>query len=1124
MRYLKFTLLILLAGAASLEGAIDEEALRLRNLGLAELENEQPGKAEEHFSQLVSQTPDDPLPYANLAVAALRQQRFDEAINWVDKALQKSPGQPELLAIKGEVMQWSSRAEEGLPIFEEAASRAPDNVEIQYALFRQASTLTGDAAAAAKQQSLTRLRSLRPENLVVLLQAGQQQLGAGDREGATGIYLRIKEVLWQAPPAASTLMGQILKALEANDFAAARVPSLRLENVAKITPMFREGLRELSPGIQGIPLTHFRNEPPATAFGDPVPVRFVTVAASDVETMSGGLAVGDFDADQKTDWARLTAEGDGTLEIWLAAEATGPDAKLPAPGLRRLLAVDLDNDGQLDLVGHSDNSIQVFRGQGDGAFESATSDYGLEGAGATAAAVLDFDIEGDLDLATGGGQSGSVQLFLNSLRGPLEPVGDRTFPRVAFTDVRDLIASDLDRDGDVDLLVAHAEGLTWLDNLRQGRFADRSEAGGLDQVDAVRAVVSADLDQDGLPDLAVAGKGIGLLHNRGGQFESWDLGKNLQSNAEFSSLIAFDANNDGRMDLAVGGDSGLVVIGQSAGGGFEFLKLENPPSQVSSLSSLDLDQDCDLDLLAGGTDGLWRLKNEGGDGNHCLAVRLQGLNTGNSKNNHFGIGGTLEVRSGEAYQFREVSADVSYLGLGRLPKADLLRVVWSNGVPQNRLQPQAEQRIVEEQVLKGSCPFLYARQEDGVHFITDLLWGAPVGLPVAPGVWASSDPQELVKLPGIVAVDNRYDLRITEELWEAAFFDHVRLWVVDHPAEVEVASSLRIVPGEIVDDRVLGTRGLRPVRVWDETQGDVSRTASARDEIYVSPWQESPYQGVSTEPWTLTLDLGEAPASTIRLLLDAWIFPTDASLNLALAQQTEFELWPPRLEVETKDGWQILMPALGFPAGKTKTMVVDTPPLPEGASRLRIVGTQWLSFDRIVWSTEPSDNEAVVKAQLAASVADLRYRGFSRMYRPAPNGPHYFDYATVSEQSPWLRFPGRYTRFGDVRELLATPDDRSVILAPGDEIALEFDVSTLPAPPTGWQRTVFLESHGWDKDADRNTGAGQQVEPLPFRAMTTYPYGADEAFPDTELHRAYIDSWLTRIVDPELGALSSPSP
>ncbi len=28
------------------------------------------------------------------------------------------------------------------------------------------------------------------------------------------------------------------------------------------------------------------------------------------------------------------------------------------------------------------------------------------------------------------------------------------------------------------------------------------------------------------------------------------------------------------------------------------------------------------------------------------------------------------------------------------------------------------------------------------------------------------------------------------------------------------------------------------------------------------------------------------------------------------------------------------------------------------------------------------------------------------------------------------------------------------------------------------KRTYFLESHGWDKDADRNTGEGQQLGPL----------------------------------------------
>lgn len=148
------------------------------------------------------------------------------------------------------------------------------------------------------------------------------------------------------------------------------------------------------------------------------------------------------------------------------------------------------------------------------------------------------------------------------------------------------------------------------------------------------------------------------------------------------------------------------------------------------------------------------------------------------------------------------------------------------------------------------------------------------------------------------------------------------------------------------------------------------------------------------------------------------------------------------------------------------------------------------------------------------------------MYRTAPNGPHYFDYSRLQVESPWLPFPGRYTRYGDVGELLGEADDRSVIMAPGDEIAVRFEAARLPPLPPGWQRSYFLESHGWDKDADRNTGAGQQVEPLPFAAMTTYPYGEGEAFPDTELHRDYRQTWLTRVVEPEPGTLIStvPSP
>ena len=149
--------------------------------------------------------------------------------------------------------------------------------------------------------------------------------------------------------------------------------------------------------------------------------------------------------------------------------------------------------------------------------------------------------------------------------------------------------------------------------------------------------------------------------------------------------------------------------------------------------------------------------------------------------------------------------------------------------------------------------------------------------------------------------------------------------------------------------------------------------------------------------------------------------------------------------IETAEGWRQLIPSMGHPAGKTKTMVVDTPPLPPGARKLRIVTSLWLHWDRVAWTTAPADREPVVRARLAPQRAELRYRGVSALVREAPNAPHAFDYAALTTDSPWLPFPGRYTRYGDVRELLAAADDFSVILAPGDEIALAFDAGGLEA-------------------------------------------------------------------------------
>ena len=1094
----------LLTAAGAWAGALSDKAIELRNRGFAELENEQPAPAEETFAELVRLVPDDPMPHANLAIALLRQQKFEPARAAIDKALELAPDRPELVAIQAEVAQWSGNPDEALELMRRAAAAAADNPRLQYALYRQAGILQ---SAEDLDLALGRLARLRPENLVVIMARGQRAIAAADRAGASAAFLRVRELIWQAPDAAQQLLEQIIGALEAGDVAAARVPALRLENVLKITPMFRGSQLELDVGIQGDPIFGFASQAGAESFGEPLLVSF---QGGDISTEPAhpGLATGDFNGDGRTDYAWLERGETTSLRVSLV---DGKAGRQPAPGLERLLAADLDNDGRLDLIGWSRDRFELFRGRADGGFVAASADFGIAGreTGAGGVAVLDYDIEGDLDLALAGGTTGGVELYRNALAGPLEAVGGRSLPPVEWAEVQDMTTADLDRDGELDLLVAHAGGLAWLDNLRQGRFVARR--GGFEESPA-RAVVAADLDNDGLPEVIAAGDGLAIWGNRGdGRFAAWRGTETWKSVSPLSSVVAFDADNDGRLDLAIGGAEDLKVYRQRAIGGFDPVMMINVAPRGTALAAVDLDGDGDLDLLATGDEGLKAVTNAGGNENNWLAVRLRGLDKGNSKNNALGYGSVVEVRSGGAYQFREAYGDVLHFGLGKQPRPDLLRVVWTNGVPQNRLQPESNQRVVEEQLLKGSCPFLYAWDGERFAFVTDLLWGAPAGLPFAPGVWAPSDPHEIVLVEGAAPVDGVYKLRVTEELWEAAFFDIANLWVVDHPADVAVASSLKIVPGQVVPKQVMASRGQRPVaRAWDAAGRDVTRRVRTRDEVYADGWERSRYQGVAAEPWRFTFDLGAAPATAVRLLLDGWIFPSDASLNLAIAQRKDMPPMMTRLEVETADGWQRLMDPMGFPAGKTKTMVVDTPPLPRGSSRLRIVSNQWLSWDRIAWTLEPADDEARVIAKLKPRLADLRFRGFSQVVRQAPNAPHEFDYADVREAAPWLGLPGNYTRYGDTLELLDSQDDRLVILAPGDEIELEYDAAELPPPPAGWRRSVFLESFGWDKDFDRNTWEGHRLEPLPFAAMTGYPFAEGETYPDTPFHDRYREEWLTR--------------
>ncbi len=1138
-----------------------EEQVRLHGIGYAQLENEREVDAESTYRELIDLVPEEPLGHANLAVALLRQDRKDEALAAIDHALDLGGNRADLLLIRADILQWTSRHDEALVDYRRAAGAAPDDPETQYALFRHADIMSEPEAEADRRTAIDRLRRLRPDNLVVLLLSGEAALGDADRGRASDDYLRVRELVWQAQPAAERAVEEVLDALEADDLEPARNLARRVTNVMKGTTAWTSSHAEVYTNIQGIPVERFVDESPIEDFGPALPIRFRATRIDNATAGGRALNVADFDGDERPDIAWAAAGGDSAarLELRRAGGGYAAPAVAPETGARVLVVGDADNDHQLDLIAIGD-PLAVWQVDETPQFTDASDRFLANGMAATAADLIDFDSDGDLDLAVAPA-GGAPDLLRNvsgegAFEGPLEALGPRALPQLQPRRFHHLQATDADRDGDTDLLLAHDEGVLWLDNLRQGRFAERVPPApsrglfgtllgrlrsqepateGLVTGSPVRVVRTADLDADGMPEFILAGESTYILRrDEDGAVAPFPLtSESIALPAGATDLALLDADNDGRRDIAFVADGQLRVLTQTSNSGspaleFRLAQVTGLPREAgfSAVRAADLDGDGDQDLVAAGATGLYRIENLDGSENNWLRVRLVGLDIGNQKNNVFGRGTTIEVKSERAYQYFEVDRPITHIGLGNRRRPDLIRVVWANGVPQNRLEPGENMTIVEEQVLKGSCPFLYAWDGEKMTFVTDLLWGAPLGMPLADGVWNGYDPDELVRVDGARTRDGFYDLRITEELWEAAYIDRVRLWVVDHREGVEVASNLRIVPGRghvgRPPDEVVSSAAVRPVTQATDGRGrDVTDRVRARDEVYADGYARSRFQGHAAEPWTFTFDLGEAPGKPVRLWLDGWVFPADASLNLAIAQAVEhgdLEMVMTRLEVETGDGWRTLLDPMGFPPGKTKAMVVDTPPLPAGVRRLRIVTTRWLHWDRVAWSTELGgvDGDAVVvQARLDAASADLSYRGFSAPTRPAPNGPHLFDYQRTGTESPWLPFPGRYTRFGDVRELLAEVDDRQVVIGPGDEIQVLFDARDLPPPAPGHVRTVFLESFGWDKDADRNTWEADSNLPLPFQAMSGYPFAPGEAYPRTPELDAYLEQWLTRVVGPE---------
>jgi hypothetical protein len=590
------------------------------------------------------------------------------------------------------------------------------------------------------------------------------------------------------------------------------------------------------------------------------------------------------------------------------------------------------------------------------------------------------------------------------------------------------------------------------------------------------------------------------------------------------------------------------------------------PSRV--LISGDLDGDGDTDIIFGEPGvGLRVLRNEGGNRNRSLRVSLAG-----KASNRGGVEAKIEMRAGSLQQKLETYAatpapapsDVLF-GLGGRESADAVRVLWPSGVVQTETESPATSvgnetatgvrpgslKVTELDRKPSSCPYLYTWNGSRFEFITDFMGGGEMGDWVAPGLFNTPDPDEYVRIRGdqLRERGGRYELRVTNELEEALFVDRLQLVAVSHPTDVEVYPNEGLGNPTGPGFKLYATRGARPPRAAiDEHGRDVLSRLTRLDRKYVDGFPLLGVRGYAAEH-TLTLDLGQEgsgfrvlgagkkraqnseletqnlkprtqnPEPRTLLLLTGWTDYAFSSNNVA-ASQRGMEMRPPSLQVKDAEGkWRTVIESIGFPVGRPQTVTIDLTGKFLSASReVRIVTNMRVYWDQALVADSGGDSSVRVE-RLEASDATLRDRGFSAEVTPDGREPFSYDYARVSLASSWKMFTGRYTRLGDVRELLLKTDDMFVVSKPGDELALSFDASALQPLPAGWTRTFLLYADGFSKEMDINSASPHEVAPMPFHGMKRYPYSAPESYPMDEAHQNYLERYNTRVVVSQLPQL-----
>lgn len=412
----------------------------------------------------------------------------------------------------------------------------------------------------------------------------------------------------------------------------------------------------------------------------------------------------------------------------------------------------------------------------------------------------------------------------------------------------------------------------------------------------------------------------------------------------------------------------------------------------------------------------------------------------------------------------------------------------------------------------SSCPSLFIWNGTSYTFISDVSnhgWLGYIKHINEDGsiIYYRNDPWDYIPLDSsqLKLTDGNYNLTLVQRWNEIFYLDQAYMVVVDHPANVNVYSTMveeYLDPNYVGKIYTIDSNPLTPVSAFNEKGENVLPQILKIDDFFTNGTH-----GIQSEKWNnidwnrITLNLGDLTgAPEIRMVVRAvvdWGSPEDYTtwLNKFFEQPvpdgTEVTP-PPYMEVKDENGnWVRVPQSRDFPLppdGTPRTYVIDLTGLfPTGDYSLRINNFWNVTFDYIAVDINPQQSATIQRIDPQAYL----YQNFTAGTTAAT---------------------GNFTRYGNVTQLVLTEDDMFVIGRQGDAVSLQFRTDNLTPLEAGMVRDYFLFESCWFKDEEGNWGFGFgfTVDPLPFLDMSGFPYLPSESYPNDTAHQGYLQEWNTR--------------